>query len=272
MQRNHLKFFKKNPSLENAASQLCTASQILEDVYSFWLKEIGQERKFHRKQWEYVYILQILRQFNLLRKNVRGLGFGCGKEPLPAVMAKYGCDVMATDIAPLEKGDEYWGARSAVDIFSPGVCPMDIFLERVSFESLDMNDIPQKHFDSYDYLWSSCALEHLGSRKAGLDFIVESSKCLRPGGIAVHTTELNTSSRGEAFESPGLSLYQKSDIKLLQKELKKAGCSLLPVNWDQGNLLEDNHVDLPPYEEKTHLKLLIENYVVTSLGLVLIRH
>ena len=56
------------------------------------------------------------------------------------------------------------------------------------FRAVDMNDIPPD-LRGFDFTWSSCALEHLGTLRAGADFVVEQMTCLRPGGVAVHTTE-----------------------------------------------------------------------------------
>ena len=51
-----------------------------------------------------------------------------------------------------------------------------------------MNHLPDD-LRGFDFTWSSCALEHLGTLAAGADFVVAQMDCLRPGGVAVHTTE-----------------------------------------------------------------------------------
>lgn len=258
--------------MSDVASQLCTASQLHESIYSYWLTEIGQELTYHRKPWEYVYILQVLTKFNLLRSGVKGLGFGCGKEPLAAVMAKHGCDIMATDIDPRDISAEDWGAMSAADLYFPGICPEEVFQERVSFSYANMNQIPDTLMAGYDFLWSGCALEHLGSLAAGKEFVLNSTRCLKPGGVAVHTTEFNLTNGEETLESPRLSIYRKKDIQQLEKQLEQIGCSMLPCNWYSGDLPQDKHIDLPPYKQEIHLKLKIEQFDVTSLGLVVIKH
>jgi SAM-dependent methyltransferase len=264
--------FVKRPTLGDVSSQLCTASQFCEDVYGFWLQEIAQEHLFHRKQWEYVYILQALQKYDLLRPGVAGLGFGCGKEPLPAVMVKHGCRITATDVEPHEDGDEHWGTKSLEDIFYPGICVEEVFKFMVTVRNVDMNRIPADLHDGFDFLWSCCALEHLGSLQAGIDFILDSIKCLKPGGVAVHTTEINLSDGEDTLETPGLSLYRRNNIDALAEQLEQIGCSLLPINWHAGDLPQDKHVDLPPYSKEPHLKLEIEKYTVTSLGLLITRN
>lgn len=256
------------PTLERIGCQPCTAAQFRENHYQRFLDEIGQEHRYHRKQWEYIYILRALECFGFLIKGRTGLGFGCGKEPLAAVMAKRGLHVTVTDIPPVDGSDAHWGSRSAMDLFYGGICSEKQYLDHVKFQLVDMNHIPD-NLGTYDFIWSSCALEHLGSLKAGLDFILNSTKCLKRGGIAVHTTEFNVSSDAETVESPGLSLYRRTDFLDLQSALMRSGCATLPMNFFTGDLPEDRYIDLPPYAQKTHLKLAIDRFTVTSFGIVL---
>jgi SAM-dependent methyltransferase len=261
--------FIGRPALEQLVSQTCTASQFGESHYTRLCAEINQPPQFHRKQWEYVYILRALEQFSLLRPGVRGLGFGCGKEPLAVVMAKHGVDIVVTDIPPPQP-DPYWGSSSARDLFWTGICSEQQYIEHVTFRAVDMTAIPPE-LGHYDFCWSCCALEHLGSLQAGMDFIVNSSRNLKPGGIAIHTTELNVSSDTETMETPELSLYRRKDLLDLQETLANEGCSVLPLNFYSGNLPQDKHVDLPPYKLDVHLKLQVESFTITSFGLVIRR-
>lgn len=264
----HSLAFLGRPSLESLTSQACTAEQFAESHYLRLAKEITQQPLFHRKQWEYIYILRALEQFDLMKLGITGIGFGCGKEPIAAVMAKNGLNITVTDIPPVQSGDSHWGSQSAMDLFYGGICSEEEYLKQVSFRAVNMNEIPDD-LGSYDFLWSCCALEHLGSLDAGLDFIINSAKCLKPGGIAIHTTEFNVSSDFETLESPGLSLYRRLDFVQLQNRLCELGLSTLPMNFYTGNLPEDKYVDLPPYEQKIHLKLQIDQYVLTSFGLII---
>jgi SAM-dependent methyltransferase len=243
----------------------------MEDVYDRYCAEITQHKVLHRKQWEYVYILAVLDSYGLLKEGKTGIGFGCGKEPLVAVMAKRGCEVTATDISKPPVEDAQWGALSVRDVFYEGICSWEDFESRVQFRSVDMRCLPDD-LGRFDFLWSSCALEHLGSLRAGMDFIFDSTRCLKPGGIAVHTTEFNVSSDKGTLESEVLSIYRRRDINDLSRRLPSMGCRLIPCNFDTGELAEDLHVDLPPYSdpgpETTHLKLLQSDYVITSFGLI----
>lgn len=264
-------FGTPEPSLEKVTSQACTANQFLEPVYERLCAEIRQDRLFHRKQWEYVYILRALEQFDMLRPGVSGLGFGCGKEPLAAVMAARGADVVCTDIPPPQDGDAHWGSSDVRNYFYEGICSWEQFEKHVRFRAVDMRAIPDD-LGQHDFVWSSCALEHLGSLQRGIDFVLDANKCLKPGGVAVHTTELNVKDGDETLESDWLSLYRKRDMRRMKALVERQGHTFLPLNFHLGKGELDKHVDLPPYERNRHLKLLIEQkYVTTSLGFVIVK-
>ena len=259
------------PTLRHVTSQLCTSSQFLEPEYDRLCAEIRQEKLFHRKQWEYVYILRALEQFGALRPGASGIGFGCGKEPLAAAMAAREVDVLCTDIAPVEKGDAYWGSTDVKDYFYEGICSWEQFTRYVKFRPVNMNDIPDD-LGTYDFAWSSCAFEHLGSLQHGIDFVLNANKCVKAGGVAVHTTEYNVNDTESTLESPGLSLYRKRDILQLKEAVESQGNEFVPVNFNPGTGELDKYVDLPPYDRNRHLKLEIaEKYVTTSIGFVVLK-
>jgi 2-polyprenyl-3-methyl-5-hydroxy-6-metoxy-1,4-benzoquinol methylase len=263
----------REPTLEHPTSQLATAAQCLEPVYQRWCDELHSPARLHRKQWEFVYILEVLQQRGLLSTGRRGLGFGCGREPLSAIMVRRGCSVTATDLdyeRAVEQGwavtDQHSASLEALNEW--GFCDAKTFREKADFRIVDMNRIPEDLRD-YDFTWSSCAFEHLGSLRHGLDFVKNSVKCLKPGGIAVHTTEFNLSSNDETIESPSLSMFRRKDIEQLVKELEAEGHRVAPVNYFAGASKLDDHVDLPPYRSSPHLRLQVERFTCTSIGLII---
>lgn len=258
------------PTLGDPGSQLCTASQFGEPDYDRLCAEIRQQKLYHRKQWEYIYTLRMLEKFDLLRPGVSGLGFGCGKEPLAVVMAKRGCAVLATDIRPEVDGDRFFGSTSVMDYFYEGICDKDTFLRNVSFREVNMNAIPED-LGRYDFLWSCCAFEHIGSLEHGLQFVLNANRHLKPGGVAIHTTEYNVSSDDETYQTPNLSLYRRRDLEDLARRVEAAGDRILPLDFTLGDLPQDNYVDLPPYQQNPHIRLLIEKYVTTSFGFAIVK-
>ncbi|MDP1832050.1 MAG: FkbM family methyltransferase [Geothrix sp.] len=267
------------PTLVAPGSQLCTQSQFEEPLYARWCSLLKEEPCAHRKQWEFVYILQSLWTRGLLRPGMRGLGFGCGNEPLAAAMAAYGCEVVATDLDPEDTRSKDWrdtdqhAAGKVEALNTRGICPPDLFGQRVRYRNVDMNHIPED-LSGFDFTWSSCALEHIGSIRNGLDFIRNATACLKPGGWAVHTTEFNLTSNLNTLESPGLSLFRVFDLETVAAEIRQDGHEVIPFNFNPGDTLPDHHVDLPPFEntpESVHLRLRIADHTITSVGIAIRR-
>lgn len=263
------------PTLASPTSQLCTESQFREPVYASWCEALKETPILHRKQWEFVYILQALRHHGMLGEGRRGLGFGCGKEPLAAVMAQLGCSVLATDLAADSAAGRGWietaqHAAALEDLNARGICDRATFAQRVHFRPEDMNAIGAD-LRGFDFVWSSCAFEHLGSIAHGLRFVENAMQCLAPGGIAVHTTEFNLTSNYRTLESRDLVIFRKHDIEHLVRSLQRAGHTVSPLNLNPGSGELDRHVDLPPYRQEPHLRLQLADYVTTSVGLVVRR-
>ncbi len=259
------------PRLSRPVSQLCTESQFYEPAYAYWCEQFKEHPRTHRKQWEFCYILQALSVRGKLSPEARGLGFGVGEEPLAALFAVRGVEVTATDLGVEQAVDAGWTrtgqhAKVLEDLNGRAICPPDQFAARVRFEVADMHAIPPT-FQDYDFTWSACALEHLGSLAEGQDFILESLRTLRPGGAAVHTTEFNVDNEGETLDHTSTVLFRRQDIEVVFERAARMGyrCS---VNWNTGAGRLDAHVDMPPYSEDRHLKLRIEPYTTTSIGLV----
>lgn len=260
------------PSLQAPVTQLCTEGQFREPEFADWCRALDLAPAHHRKVWEFCYILAVLDAQGVLKPGARALGFGVGQEPVPALLAKRGLTVVATD-APPEAGDaKKWAASgqhaSTLEaLHVPNIVDFETLRERVTFRPLDMNAIDPALRD-FDLCWSACALEHLGSLKHGLDFIVASLDTLKPGGIAVHTTEFNLSSNDGTVEAPSLSVYRKCDIEQLLARVADSGHKVFPLNLYPGSTAVDQHVDLPPYDDAgPHLKIKLLEYVITSIGI-----
>ena len=130
-----------------------------------------------------------------------------------------------------------------------------------------MNAIPADLVD-FDFTWSSCAFEHLGSIEAGLDFFANSLDCLKPGGIAVHTTELNLSSNNITLDRSDTVIFRRRDFEALAERLAAEGHDVIPMTFDSGDNDVDRMIDLPPYCQDPHLKLQLMRWVTTSFGMI----
>jgi hypothetical protein len=264
------------PAACRRQSDLCKQADFALDAYRYWSSAMGLVPTLHRKHWEFFYICQALHERGLLAAGRTGLGFGVGREPLPALFASLGCTIVATDQAADEALRGGWKesrqhANDVAVLERPEICDPAIFRQRVSFAVADMNNIPTNLAGRFDFCWSVCSLEHLGSLEHGLRFVENSIDTLKIGGLAVHTTEFNLLSNTATLESPGLSIYRRRDLEKLAKRLEQAGHRVEPLNLSSGNTLVDGYIDLPPYHNEPHLRLRIGEYNCTSVGLITTR-
>jgi hypothetical protein len=262
-------------------SQVCTYESIHSPQLMRWSARLrpmwdpeGTETRDvfdHRKMWEWLFICEALREAGVLQPGRRGLGFGVGREALVSLFAGMGCHLVATDLgaeqaraAGWTDTEQYAGGLAGLNEY--GFCPPEEFQERVVYRELDMNAIPGDLRD-FDFTWSSCAFEHLGSLQAGADFLVAQMACLKPGGIAVHTTEYTVSSNDATVEAGATVLYRRRDIEALIARLRRAGHAI-DIDYTEGSTPEDLHVDTPPFTD-VHLRTTLGEYVTTSLALII---
>jgi len=253
-------------------SQLCTQSQYDSPALKHWVAELKEEPRYHSKQWEYSFILQAISERGLMAPGKKGLGFGVGQEPLPSVFAKYGVEILATDLDLAAAKKAGWAQSqqhmTSLDVLNQrGIVSGDEFHRLVTAQNVDMTKIPET-LQGYDFTWSTCALGHLGNLAKGTQFIEDSLKTLKPGGIAVHTTEINLSSDIDTYETTGTSVFRKHDIEQLVQRLRSEGHEV-SVNFNIGKGPLDRYVDEPPYTADKHLRLRLGGYAITSLGLVI---
>ncbi|MET0372540.1 MAG: class I SAM-dependent methyltransferase [Sphingobium sp.] len=255
----------------------CAAADFQHPRYFQLCKFMDGRPQWHRKQWEWVFILHHLFDSGALKEGARGLGFGVGREPLPAAFALAGATVVATD-APTDLSiSSGWMSSSqhsaSLEELRFHWIPDEIFKQRISFQSADMTNIDPQLSD-FDFVWSSCCFEHLGSLRAGLDFVRNSVEtCLKPGGIAVHTTEFNLSSNDETVEeSDDTVIYRRCDLEEFAEEMRERGHEVYPIIVGPQAHGLDFHVDIPPFlPDVAHLRLRLGGYSCTSAGIVIRR-
>lgn len=250
----------------------CSVVDMLHPRYAEIVRDIDLRPTYHRKMWEWVYVIHHLERAGVLVEGSRGLGFGVGLERLPALFAKKGCVVLATDAPPEIGIGTGWSstgqhASALDDLRNPAIVDNDIFSERVSHRFCDMNSISDD-LKGFDFTWSCCCYEHLGSLEAGMQFVINSvEKTLRPGGIAVHTTEYNLSSNDETIDTGPTVLYRRRDMEELVERLRSRGHEVQSFSLAPYSHPLDFHVDVPPHLNIPHLKLRIGQYAATSVGI-----
>lgn len=261
------------PAFSSLVSRVCSAAQIQQPEYRAWAAVLHQSPRFHRKQWEHIVVLESARQAGVMERGHVAVGFGVGTEPLPAALASFGMRVLATD-QPVD-GAAHWTVRNEHSatramLIKPEICSTEVFERLVSFRPVDMNSLPSD-LGSHDLVWSSCVIEHLGSPGAGLDFVRRSSQLLRPGGVAVHTTELDLTPGISTVDYGNCALYRLDDLHGLQSELQAAGY-IMDLNPYVAMEHPADRAIAPPFskgEESFHLKLGLYDSVTTSIALII---
>ena len=227
--------------------------------------------KTHRKLWEWCFIADALQRAEVLSEGHKGLGFAVGTEPLVSYFASFDAEIVASDLDEGDAAAQGWlatGQHSAARLPNH-YCDPERFSRLVSYRPVDMTKIPTD-LKGFDFCWSACAFEHLGSIEAGLQFVLDSLDCLNDRGIAVHTTEYNVSSNDKTIEDGPTVIFRRRDIEELQRRALLKGWAM-DIDFTAGTMPLDYHVDFPPYSNENHLKLRLFEHTCTSIGLAFTR-
>ena len=262
----------KGDGAERLLSVLCRGAHLDSAAFRYWTQRLQVGTAYHRKAWEFALICQALYERGALRPGARGLGFAVGCEPLPALFAAFGCQILATDLALEDHRSGKWSranqwAGKLEPLARPEICDDKAFHERVTYQPADMNDIPSE-LRGFDFTWSSCSFEHCGSIDLGKRFILEQMKCLAPGGWAVHTTEFNLSSNTHTRTKGHTVVFRRRDIEDICRSLQAEGHYVEPLDLNAGTDPIDAHIDDQPFTDR-HLRLRIGHYAATSIGLIM---
>jgi hypothetical protein len=109
--------------------------------------------------------------------------------------------------------------------------------------------------------------------------VVAAMACLKPGGVAVHTTEFRLDGDGPRLDNWNTVLFGRRDMEALAARLAERGHAMAPIDYGPGRGALDGYVDVPPYGRQTmdgfalpvapHLRLSVDGIPATSIGLVI---
>jgi hypothetical protein len=280
------------PAFSPVVSQATTSDQFEHPDYARWAEVLGFVENgklivrgtaptiLHRKIWEWAFILQATEQYGLLQPGRTAVGFGVGNEPIPAAFARYGLSVIATDQDA--RSSKAWHTTGewltgVEGLLRPAIAPDERVMDLVAVRRVDMNDVPSD-LGPYDVTWSSCALEHLGSPEKGLEFVLATSRLLAPGGIAVHTTEMELTRRETTADWGHLACYRPADLRWLADQVRAEGLDIELNFHVPMDTAEDRWISVVPSHgpelaagELSHLKVAIGESVSTSFGILIHR-
>lgn len=257
-------------------SRMCTQLDFEQEWFQGAIKALHRhERILTRKDWEFAFIIKILEDKELLHEGTSGLGFAVGAEPLPCFFASKGVEIVATDLVEDDNAKEW--AKTGQNLagqwdrlYRSEICSKTLFDEKVSFRNLDMNHIPAD-IGEYDFCWSACAIEHVGSLELSKQFIKNMVTVLKPGGVAIHTTEFNLYSNTETLEDGMSIIYRRKDLEEIQEWCEQNGHKM-ELSFKRTRMEGDEYVDVSPdisLDCKYHLNLMIGPFASTSFGIVI---
>jgi hypothetical protein len=277
-----------DPQRVPLSSKLCEEADFETAWFVHWCRELKLRPIYHRKVWEECFALQAIWEAGLMRDGTSALCFGAGEEPLPSYLASRGVEILATDLAGDDAAAAGWIATrqhaTRGRLFAPHLLDWETFDRRVAFRAVNMNAVPEDLEGRFNLCWSLCALEHVGSTELACRFVERSMECLKPGGIAIHTTEYNLTSETDTITSGECVLFTRPQIEALCARLQDAGHEVSPVSFHTGSEPLDQFIDVPPFPkpapewaspnalslpEAPHLRLELLGHVSTSIALII---
>ncbi len=177
------------------------------------IRRVGEEPRFHAKQWEYAQLLEAKRR---LAPNAKTLvGVGCGCEPTIPLLAEGADEIICTDL---------YGMPGAWDVASRR--PDEVFpqLRNLCVHSMDMRRVDLRA-ESADFVWSLCAIEHVGDGDAIVDAARQAGRLLKPGGVMFLTSEFTFGD--QSVFSPGRSSTLFLDRVMVRRLFTESGLHLV---------------------------------------------
>jgi hypothetical protein len=279
------------PRHHGLACGMATQAEVESPWFVHWCDAMRCQPLYHRKLWELASVAQVLFEHGKLAEGSHGIGFGCGDEPLASLFASCRTQVVISDLesgAAAERGwvDTGQHAGSLNQAFKPDICGRADFDAYVSHRTIDMTDIPRDLDSAYDFCWSVCAMEHLGDIESGLRFVERSLDVLRPGGVAVHTTEFNHLDHEPNVVTGPTVYYRRADIERLADSVAARGARLLGPDFTIGAGVLDRYVDVPPFQlgeglmhaepflpalQLAHLKVALDGIPCTCYRIIVVK-
>ena len=170
-------------------SKICDAADWFDpDVKLIIENELKEPARFHRKQWEFAMIFLTLQKFGLLNEQKVGLSLGGGNERVLYSIAKYVKKLIVTDL--YDDNTSWDCARTQdPDEFIKASKPFPVDDKKIQALKMDMRFLDFAD-NTFDFCYSSCAIEHIGEYKDFLQHFNEVNRVLKDDGMYVLTTEL----------------------------------------------------------------------------------
>lgn len=221
----------------NKLSKVCDAADWFDSDFQHIIKhELREPARFHRKQWEFAKIFQALQKHGLLQEDKIGLSVGGGNERILYSIANHVKKLIVTDLYSTET---MWDCAKTddPDTFIKMNKPFEVDDSRITAIPMDMRKL---YFgdNTFDFCYSSCAIEHIGTFDDFVQHFNEVNRCLKEGGYYIFTTEFHFGE--ETIESPNNYIFSP---EYLEKIIAASSLSLV----EQPDFNLTNHTINFPY-------------------------
>jgi SAM-dependent methyltransferase len=260
-------------------SKICDAADWFDpEIKEVIENELRESARLHRKQWEFAIIFLTLQKLGLLQSDKTGLSLGGGNERVLYSISKHIKKLFVTD---LYDDNTSWDCARTTDPneFIRSSKPFPIDDEKIEALRMDMRYLDFED-NSFDFCYSSCAIEHIGEDKDFLQHFNEVNRVLKDGGIYVLTTELQFGD--QTIPDQNNFIFSKEHIAHLIDDSDldfvfdvNAGLSVNEVNYPFPSNISntafhgDNFIHQRLFNSLPHLILLRGNVPFTSVLLVL---
>lgn len=170
-------------------SKICDAADWFDPEIKLIIEnELKEPARFHRKQWEFAMIFLTLQKFGLLKNQKVGLSLGGGNERVLYSIANHIKKLFVTDLYE-DKTSWDCARTNDPDEFIKASKPFPVDDTKIQALRMDMRNLDFAD-NTFDFCYSSCAIEHIGDKSDFLQHFNEVNRVLKAGGIYVLTTEL----------------------------------------------------------------------------------
>jgi SAM-dependent methyltransferase len=180
-------------------------------------QRLGALGGIHRKEWEWAMGIIAMRRLGMLNEKSIALGVGSGKEPVLFCLSNIIKHVYATDIY---EGKSWTEAPSDFPENPKKYCASRYNEKALTVLRMDGTKLEFQP-DYFDIVFSFSSIEHFGGRNhsGALSALKEIERVLKPGGIAVITTELIINGKNDSEFFNAETIYSDLIGQLAQLQL-----------------------------------------------------
>ena len=149
----------------------------------------------------------------------------------------------------------------------------------MKLRAADPNAIPQD-LRGFDFCFSVGRIHMLGTIARGIQFMENMVDVLKPGGIAVHTTEFSFAVDDQTIDNWGTVLFQRRHFEEMAQRMERKGCKRdaarfrcrLAARWTASSTSRRSRctgANLKDWSrDAMHIKVSIDGFPCTAFGLI----